>query len=57
MGIVNEEVKQEVEESGLGYSIETGLINSKEIDDPKLAELWAKAVSAFNAIESYLGIE
>lgn len=57
MGIINEEVKAEVEENGLGHCVESGRIVSKEINDPKLAELWAKATSALNAIESYLGIE
>jgi len=56
MGLTNEEVKDEIENDEIGYVV-LNLLNPRDINDPRLAELVAKAAKALNDIESYLGIE
>jgi len=53
--MTNEEVKDIIDNEGLGYAIQD-YMSSDDFEDAQLAKLWDKASEALNAVTKYLGL-
>lgn len=53
--MINDKIKDIIEDEGLGYAV-LDYLSPKEIDDPILARLWQSAQITLKQIEEYLDL-